>query len=310
MIKLLKPKFWERKNNILIPILFLPISLVIQMLFVLKKIFNTKEKFQIPIICVGNIYIGGTGKTPISIELLKILKKIYKKPVFIKKNYPDQIDEFLLLKQYGPVYKEDSRSIAIRNAVKAGAKIAILDDGFQDLSIHKNVNIICFNEKQWIGNGFTIPSGPLREKLTALKKVNCVIINGKRDRDKENYILNINNKIKIFYVNYIADKINRYKRKKIISFAGIGNPDNFFNLLKKNKLNVIEEFSFADHYKYTDRDLNKLLLNCKQKNAILLTTEKDYLRLPKKYKKKINFIKLKVKIINKEKFIKYIKKLI
>ena len=310
MIKLTKPKFWDEKNNNLISILLLPLSYLIQLLFILTKSFNTKEKFKIPIICIGNIYIGGTGKTPLSIELLKILKKFYKKPVFIKKFYYNQNDEFLLLKQFGPVYREDNRSDAINNAIHDRANIAILDDGFQDLSIHKNLSIICFNEKQWIGNGFTIPSGPLREKLSALKKAHFVIINGKKNFDIEKSVLNFNNKIKIFYMSYDVDKIGKYKKKKIISFAGIGNPVNFFDLLKKNKLNIIEKFSFPDHYKYSIEDLDKLLLNCNKKGAILLTTEKDYLRLPKKYRKKINFLKLKVKIKNRDKFIKFIKKLI
>ena len=118
---------------------------------------------------------------------------------------------------------------------KIKANVAILDDGFQDFSINKNLSIVCFNEKQWIGNGLTIPSGPLREDLSALKRASCVIINGKKNIDIENKIFSKNKEIKIFILNINHKILIEFKNKKVIAFAGIGNPENFFNLLKDNK---------------------------------------------------------------------------
>ena len=182
MTKFHKPKFWESTVNFnLIAVVLLPISYIIKILFFLKKKLQREEMFKIPIICIGNIYIGGTGKTPLSIELFRLLKRVYKKPIFIKKYYSYQKDEVMLLKKIGPVYEEKTRSQGINKAINNKADIAILDDGFQDYSVKKNLSIICFSGKQWIGNGYTIPSGPLREKLSALKKVKCVVINGKKE---------------------------------------------------------------------------------------------------------------------------------
>ena len=130
---------------------------------------------------------------------------------------------------------------------------------FEDSSIEKNLSIVCFNANQWIGNGLTIPSGPLREGLSALKRANCVIINGEKNTSIENKILDKNKNIKIFYTKYIAENLKDFKNKKIVSFAGIGNPINFFNLLKNNQMNVVEQISYPDHYNYSKKDLETLV---------------------------------------------------
>ena len=186
----------------------------------------------------------------------------------------------------------------------------ILDDGFQDFSINKNLSIICFNEKQWVGNGFLIPSGPLREKLSALKRADYVIINGKKNIDIEKKIIKKNKLIKIYYTKYESENISEFKNKKVISFAGIGNPINFFNLLEEHKVNILEKISFPDHYKYSKKDLENLMEKSKRNNAILITTEKDYFRIDEKYKMNIKYLKIKVEIEKEKEFIEEIKKII
>ena len=115
MTKFQKPKFWENTSNFnLIAVVLLPISYIIKILFFFKKKLQKAEKFKIPIICIGNIYIGGTGKTPLSIELFRLLKKVYKKPIFIKKYYSNHEDEVMLLKKIGPVYEKRTRSQGLR----------------------------------------------------------------------------------------------------------------------------------------------------------------------------------------------------
>ena len=163
----LKPKFWDNDKNFVFPILLIPIAVIIILVGKIKKMFIKKHSFSIPIICVGNIYLGGTGKTPFSIKLFTILKYLKKNPAFIRKKYKAFGDEVSLQNQIGKVYQSKKRADAISEAIKNNANIVILDDGYQDDSIKKNLNIVCFNEKQWIGNGFLIPSGPLRERLTA-----------------------------------------------------------------------------------------------------------------------------------------------
>tara|TARA_X000001036_G_C20667026_1_gene801082 strand:+ start:59 stop:988 length:930 start_codon:yes stop_codon:yes gene_type:complete len=305
-----KPKFWDKRNIDFFALLLLPISLIYIVINFIKNINNKGKKFNIPIICVGNIYIGGTGKTPLAIEIYKILKKIKQKPGFVKKYYKDQKDEQLLLKSNGETFLDVSRINAIKSLTKKNKNIAILDDGLQENKISYDLSIACFNEIQWIGNGLIIPAGPLRESLEKLKKINLVFINGKNN-SKINKIIKLKNpKIKIFNTRYKFLNLKKIKKKRVIAFAGIGNPSNFFSQLKDNNIKLINTFSFPDHYQYTDYDLKKLIKEAKNKKAILLTTEKDFLRLDKKYKKKINFLSIKL-IINKKKlFIQELKKII
>ena len=305
-----KPKFWDKTNISFFSVLLFPIALIIKLLIFFKNFFIKGNQCSVPVICVGNIYLGGTGKTPLSIEIYSILKSLSMNPAFIRKKYASFQDEAELEKRVGPIYQNKKRIKAIKEAIQNNIDIAILDDGFQDLSINKNLSIICFNEKQWIGNGLTIPSGPLREDLSSLKRANCVFINGEKNIDIENKIYDKNKKIKIYYTKYKPININEFKNKRIMTFAGIGNPINFFNLLKKNNINVIEEKGFPDHHNYSESELKNLINKSKEKNSILLTTEKDYFRINENYRKNINFLKIVVDIQNRDQFIEDIKKII
>jgi len=309
-MNLLKPKFWDKNKISFFSILLLPISLLIKMLGFFKRLLSKSKQLSVPIICVGNIYLGGTGKTPLCIEIFSILKKLKMNPAFIRKKYKSFQDEFLLQKQIGPIYENKKRIEAINEAIQNNANVVILDDGFQDFSINKNLSIVCFHTKQWIGNGLTIPSGPLRESLSSLKRAQCVVINGKKNMDIENKIRDENKDIKIFYMKYKTQNISEFINKRIVAFAGIGNPENFFNLLKDNKINIIKEIKFSDHHKYSENELKNLINISKKNNAILLTTEKDSFRIDKKHKGDINFLKITTEIENQNQFIDQIKKII
>ena len=309
-MKFLKPRFWDNDQISLYSIFLLPVSLLMQIINFVRRLMVKSHKFSIPIICVGNIYLGGTGKTPLCSELFSILKNLNKNAVFIRKKYDSFQDEINLLKQIGPVYEKSKRINALDEAIQNKFEVAVLDDGFQDFSVEKDLSIVCFNEKQWIGNGFIIPSGPLREGLSALTRANCVIINGKKNINIENKILKNNKLIKIFYSKYKPQNISDFKNRKIICFAGIGNPINFFDLLKKNEINVLEQISFPDHHNYSKTELDILIKKAKENNATLLTTEKDYLRIEEKYRGNINCLKIKIEIENKNEFIEEIKKII
>jgi len=305
-----KPKFWDKTEISLFSLFLYPITLIIKLLTFLKPFLTKKNQCSIPVICIGNIYLGGTGKTPLSIEIYSILKNLNMNPAFIRKKYLSFQDEVELEKQTGPIYQNKKRIEAIKEAIQNNIDIVILDDGFQDFSINKDLSIVCFNENQWIGNGFTIPSGPLREDLSSLKRTNLVFINGKKNTDIENKIYNKNKEIKIYYAKYKPTNINEFKNKNILAFAGIGNPINFFNLLKKNNINIIEEKKFPDHHNYSEKELNDLINKAKEKNSILLTTEKDYFRINQEYKKNINFLRIKAEIENIDDFVEEIKKII
>ena len=305
-----KPIFWVNNKISFFSILLYPITLLIKLLSFFIRYLTKTHQCTIPVICVGNIYLGGTGKTPLCIEIFSILKNLNMNPVFIRKKYDSFQDEANLQRQLGPIYQNKKRIEALKEAIQNKANVAILDDGFQDFSINKNLSIVCFDEKQWIGNGLVIPSGPLREELSALKRAECVIINGQKNTDIENKIFSKNKKIKIFYSKHKAKNIDEFKNKKVIAFAGIGNPENFFNLLKDNNIEAIEEIKFPDHYNYSKKEMENLINKTRENNAILLTTEKDYFRVNQNYKKNINYLKIAVDIENQNQFIEEIKKII
>lgn len=304
-MKIYKPTFWEKKN--IFSYLLLPISFFLQILAKINNKITAQKQFGIPVICIGNIYLGGTGKTPLVIFLTRELIKNKKKPSIIKKFYPQHIDEHRLIqKSVNCLFLNKNRHKAINLAERKKFDVAIMDDGFQDNSIKKNLNILCFNSNQLIGNGLTIPSGPLRENMSAIKKAHIVVVNGNKNKAFEKKILNISNVVKVFYSNYFPTNINALKGKKIFAFAGIGNPSNFFELIIKNKLNLQRKIAFPDHYAFSKSEIKKLVDESKKNNFELVTTEKDYHRIKKYGFKNIKYVKIELKIFEKEKFIKQI----
>ena len=307
-MKFKKPEFWDYKTKSLASIILFPLSVIYKFIFwILKILTNIKnQNSTIPVICVGNIYLGGTGKTPLVIEIYKILKSFGKNPAFIKKNYNYLSDEIKMLEKTGKVYTNQKRSDGILLSASSNHDAAILDDGFQDFSIKPNFSILCFNSKQMIGNGLIIPAGPLRESLKAIKRADCIIINGNKNLEFENKIFEItkNKNCNLFYSKYKIKNIDKFRNKKITAFAGIGNPSNFFELLKENKLDIIKTFAFADHHNYSKKDFE--IIN-KEKTNTLVTTEKDFYRMTDEQKKNCDYVEVELEIENKEELKRLIK---
>ena len=302
-MKFLKPKFWESKNNIPV-ILLRPISFLFHLITILRKSFVSTKKFKIPIICVGNIYVGGTGKTPIAIMIANNLKTNKKNPVIIKKYYKNHKDEHRIIDEMtNCLILDKNRVQAIEKAEGENFDIAILDDGFQDYTIKKNLNIICFNDKQLIGNGLVFPAGPLREDLSALRRAQIVIINGIKNKSFEEKILNVSKDIKIFYSKYLPINIEQFKNKKLFAFAGIGNPNNFFELLSKYNLNVQKKIAFPDHYDFNEKEIKQMTEEAVKNNLELITTEKDFYRIKNHSFKELKYLKVDLEIKEKNKLI-------
>ena len=167
-----KPAFWDLKKISLWSILLLPLMKLYCLAILIRGVVTNKKKFKAKVICVGNIYIGGTGKTPLAIKIASLLQNKFQLAI-IKKDYQDHQDEISLLKKNCKVITGKSRKEAIQQAIREGCDLVILDDGFQDVGIKKDLSILCFSSAQGIGNGFVLPSGPLREPL---KKMLCADI--------------------------------------------------------------------------------------------------------------------------------------
>ena len=307
-MNLKKPKFWDYKKPNIIAYLLLPIAFLIQIFVSLFRKTNA-QKFKIKIICVGNIYIGGTGKTSLSIKLNQILNQKKIKSCFVKKFYKNQIDEQNLLRNNGKLFLSSKRIDAITKAEKKNYDVVILDDGLQDKSIEPDINLVCFNNSNWIGNGMTIPAGPLREKIDNLKYYEHIFLNGNLEnleKIKEE-ILKVNSKINIHIGKYEPVNIDEFnKEDKYLVFSGIGNHKTFISMLTNNGIKIIKDIEFSDHHKYKKNEIDKIINEANRLSCKLITTEKDFLRLEKNFINKIKFVKSELKIIDEEKFIKQI----
>ena len=304
-MNLKKPKFWDYKKPNTIAYLLLPISYLLRFIK-LFKIKSKIKKLKIKTICVGNIYLGGTGKTSLSIKINEILSKKKIKTCFIKKFYSTQLDEQKLLESRGKLFTSSKRIDAINTAENQGYDVAILDDGLQDNSINYDFKFVCFNNINWIGNGLTIPAGPLRESINSLKEYKHIFLNGNFENldDIKKYIYKINPNINLYIGKYIPLDIEKFdKDKNYLVFSGIGNHQTFVSMLREYKFNVVKDIEFADHYEYKNFDINKLQKLSDDLNCQIITTEKDYLRIDKEKIYNINFIKSELKILDEEKLI-------
>lgn len=300
-MKIIKPNFWSKIN--IFSILLYPFSLIFSSIIFLKKYSTRQFKFEIPVICVGNIYLGGTGKTPLSINLGKELSILNKKPVIIRKYYKHHKDEYSLIREnFKHLITKKDRKNAIKNAVQNGFDTVILDDGFQDYKIKKNLNIVCFNN-QLLGNGMLIPAGPLRESVDSLKSAHIIIINGDQNIEFERKLLEINNEISIFYSRYQLIDIEKYRGKKLFVIAGIGNPENFFELIRSQNLNIIKELSFPDHYQFSKSEILNIINDARKNGYQVVMTEKDYHRVKDYNFTEIHYMKVKLEIAEKKEFL-------
>ena len=307
-MKFKKPKFWDLKKPNIYSYILLPIAFLIQVFAYFKK--KTKiNDFKIKTICVGNIYLGGTGKTSLCIKINEILKKKNIRSCFIKKFYKDQLDEQKILKNRGQVFSSKVRVDSIKQAEHENYEVAIIDDGLQDSSINYDKSIVCFNNINWIGNGMVIPSGPLRENLFSIRNYDCIFLNGNLENLEtiKKEIVTIHSKANIYIGQYKILNIDEINLSdNYFAFSGIGNHKTFLSTLKEHKINVMEDLEFPDHYEYTNKDLDKIITFSKKFNSKVITTEKDYLRIDNQIKKEIQFVKSELIIIDEEKFIKQI----
>ena len=304
-MNLKKPKFWDYKKPNLNAYLLFPIAILINLL---KSFFqiSKKKKFNIKTICIGNFYLGGTGKTSLCIKINKLLNQRNIKSCFIKKFYKNQIDEQKLLANNGKLFLSSKRKDAVKMAENQNYEIAILDDGLQDKTIEYDLSFVCFNNKNWIGNGMTIPAGPLRENFKNIRNYDHIFLNGNLENIDHltQEIYKISSKINIHIGKYEPINLGEFnKQRKYLVFSGIGNHQTFLSMIKQNGLEVIKDFEFSDHYAYTKEDINKILTKASSLNCEIITTEKDFLRLNDFDETKIKVMKSELKILDENKLI-------
>ena len=303
-----KPKFWDKKKPNFFAILLFPFSKIVTLISNLKSGENFKNS-NIKTICVGNIYVGGTGKTPLSIKINNMLNEKKFKSVVAKKFYNEQKDEQLLIKNKTNLITKGSRKDCLNEAIKQNFQIVVFDDGLQDKSISYDIKICCFSSNNWIGNGWVMPAGPLRENIYSLKKFDIVFLNGAdiNNKEKREQIFKINKNIKIYESNYKLKALDEFDiSQNYVAFSGIGNPENFNLTLKENNFKILKSFSFPDHYDYNKKDINVIKKFADKNKAKIITTEKDYLRIKKEFRNDIRFIEMELEIHNETEFNNFI----
>ena len=310
-MKLTKPKFWDYQKPNFLSYILLPFTLpIIINNFFLNSKKNIKKNSKPKKICIGNIYIGGTAKTPLTIKIYQILRNLNVKTATIRKFYRNHYDEQKMLSEKTILYCEKTRNSALNMAIQDNVDVVIFDDGLQDKEINYDLKIVCFNSIKWIGNGFLIPAGPLREKIDSVSKYDLAFLNG---NEKNNSILKLllkkyNTNIKIFESKYKAINIKQFNiNEKYIIFSGIGNPENFKQTLVDNNIKITKEIIFPDHHSYTQKDIDYIRFQATNNNSKIITTEKDYMKIKSFKNDDIKYLKIELDIKNEDKLIECLK---
>ena len=316
-MQLREPKFWSGNNRSILKYLLIPFSWLFQIVaYVVKKL--TKTKFvDVPVICVGNLNVGGSGKTPTTLFLIKYFKGQDKKVAVITRGYKGSLtkdrysplkvdvlkhsasevgDESVILAKFTDTWVAKNRYLGASAAVKAGAEIIILDDGLQNRSLNHDLRICVVNANVGFGNKQVIPAGPLREGIkSGLSNVDMIVsIDGKMKLDTDKPII---------CAETVVNKEDwaTLKHKKLIAFAGLAHPNKFFKTLKAEDFDVCESVPFPDHYMYNSTDISRLFKLADEYNANLVTTEKDWVRLPKEIQKQVLYLRIKLEFLDTDK---------
>lgn len=286
------PKFWEDSNSYM-SYLLAPFSWFYRSGTAIHKWLSHPYQASVPVISVGNFVLGGAGKTPVTIALAQKLKAMGYNPHIISRGYGGSLagpiavdlshhqfhevgDEPLLLAKYAPTWISRNRRAAVPLAIQAGANVLLLDDAHQNYSIKKDLSFVVVNGYQGFGNGHVFPAGPLRQSIASGLKETTAIIFIRDDNEPLPEPLN-HLPCAIIGAKTVPDNL---KPCPVIAFAGIGYPEKFRQTLHSAGY-VIKGFTaFPDHYPYTEEDLRKLRMRARVERAKLITTEKDYLRIP------------------------------
>ncbi|MDX9689518.1 MAG: tetraacyldisaccharide 4'-kinase [Proteobacteria bacterium] len=275
---------------------------------------------KVPLLCIGNIVAGGAGKTPTALALHRLFLKVSptNKPVFVTRGYggsergPLRVDparhtvaevgdEALLLAQEGIVWMAKDRVAAIREAEREATHI-ILDDGLQNPNFTPTRSILVVDGPAGFGNNRLIPAGPLREMLAdALARLDAVLIIGE---DHHNIAQQVCDK-PVCHARFIPSLSGDVAQgDEILAFAGIGRPQKFYDTCREAALTVRETASFPDHHPYTRKELDNLLATAQSKKLHLVTTAKDYVRLPPDFRTKTSVLNIRLMIEDEGKLLK------
>lgn len=313
------PLFWTSQKHVLSRVLQ-PLSWLYYAISSLHFRMIKPQTADIPIICVGNVTAGGSGKTPVSIAIAEYLKENNNIDVhFLTRGYGGNIsevkadleehsahqigDEPMLLAKIAPTWIYPNRIEGANKAAENGADIIIMDDGLQNPSIKKDMTFLVVDGKYGIGNGRILPAGPLREHFSSgLEKSDAVVIIGKDSNNRITSLCPADMPILRTKVKPNKHDVEKLTGKNVVAFAGIAHPNKFFGTLKEIGCNVISKYEFKDHYPYAQTDIQPILDEAFRLNAIPVTTAKDYVKLTEDQKQQINVLNISIVWQDEDKF--------
>jgi tetraacyldisaccharide 4'-kinase len=257
------------------------------------------RRARAPVVCIGNLTVGGAGKTPTALATAQLLQKLGERPVFLTRGYgggaagPLHVDtarhtaaevgdEPLLLAHIAPTVVARARVAGARKAIGAGASVVVMDDGFQNPSLDKDFSVLVVDSHRGIGNGYVIPSGPLRAPLQAqLERAHALLLigDGKPGADLVAAWQPLG--IPVFRAELQPDAaiIAALGGGRVLAFAGIGDPQKFFRTLAAAGIAVAATRSFPDHHRLSRGEAQVLIQEADREGLVLMTTEKDVARL-------------------------------
>ena len=260
----------------------------------LRRAVARPYRAAVPVVCVGNLVAGGAGKTPVVLALVRMLSETGTPVHLVTRGYggrragPLRVDpaahdaaavgdEALLLAQRAPTWVARDRAAGVREAAAAGAAIVLLDDGFQNPGIAKNLSLLAIDAEYGFGNCRVMPAGPLREPVAAgLARADAVALIGDGPLPSDVAAA----ALPVLRASLVAIDGERFAGARIVAFAGIGRPEKFFATLRRRGAALSEVRPFPDHHRYSEADIARLRREAAQADARLVTTAKDWVRLP------------------------------
>jgi tetraacyldisaccharide 4'-kinase len=287
------PEFWQERDGTarLATALLSPIGALYGASVAWKRDHARPYRARAKVVCVGNLTVGGSGKTPIAISIAQRLLRRGLKTLFLSRGYggkergpifvnpahdiAEQIgDEPLLLARAAPTVVARNREHGAQMADAAHADVILMDDGHQNFALEKDLSIVVVDAESGFGNGRIVPAGPLRESIAqGLNRADAVILSGKGEPPLKSF------KGPVLRASTIPAPGTNLRGTRVVAFAGIGRPDKFFSTLQSLGADVVESKGFADHHVYTAAELARLKARARDADAMLMTTEKDFVRL-------------------------------
>jgi tetraacyldisaccharide 4'-kinase len=287
------PEFWDKAPGLAAGLLA-PVGAAIDAAGRVRRALAHPYRAPVPVICVGNLTVGGAGKTPVVLALIELLQRSGITPHVVMRGYggrlagPVQVDravhdagavgdEALLAAARAPCWVANDRAAGVRAAVDSGAPAVLLDDGFQNPSVAKDLSLLVVDGGYGFGNGRLLPAGPLRERIDAgLARADAIVLLG----DEETPLGLAGFTGPILHAELAPCDAAPLVGARVTAFAGIGRPEKFFATLHRLGAQVMSECPFPDHHEFTEGEIAALRRDAERDAARLVTTEKDWVRLP------------------------------